>query len=231
MLNISQVRVRVDDAERAAAFYSAVFGWDLRLARSDTGRSALGARLVLTDDSGEPDVRLGFTVPDPSEAAKQVEGLGGQIEHAAGTAVRCRDDQGTPLLLRVADIEDSGQASPRGRGVLGVIFVFARDLDRAAEFYGAFAGWAFEAIGSDKDILFVTNGPPVGIRAASKAPGGRSGAVTFHVSVSEPESVIEAIEGHGGRVGPAQSAGVYTTRACHDDQGTAFSLWYQPTGT
>lgn len=242
MPGLSQVRVRVDDIERAASFYGAVFGWDLRLAQSGIGHEATvltstiaetapSAGFVLTDDPGEPDVRLGFTVPDLNGAAKGVEGLGGKVERADGAVVRCRDDQGIPLLLGVDDGGDPGRASRQARGVLGVIFVFVEVPDRAAEFYRKFAGWTFEAIGRDRDILFVKDGPPVGIRSASKAPGGQSGEVTFHISVAEHESLTEAIDDHGGQVEPARAAGIFATQTCRDDQGTAFSLWYQPTST
>lgn len=242
MLDLSHARVRVDNADRAASFYAAVFGWELRILQSSTAREAtvmvsrtaetfIGTCLVLTDDPSEPNVRLGFTVSDLHEAATRIEGLGGQIEHADEAAVRCLDDQGTPLLLGVGDREHAGQASQESRGGLGVLFVFANAPDRAAEFYRDFAGWAFEAIGRDKDILFIKDGPPVGIRPASRAPAGRSGEITFHISVVDPGPVTTAIKDHGGQVGPTQSAGLYATKACRDDQGTAFSLWYRPVGT
>jgi predicted enzyme related to lactoylglutathione lyase len=241
MAILAQVRVRVHDAERAAAFFGSVFAWELRHAQRYTSRETTvlagrvagtaqspAVQLVFSDDPGEPMVRLGFAISDTARASEHVEDLGGRIEHDDPSGTRCLDNEGTPLLLRAARDDQAGQPGPAGRGVLGVIFVFARDPERAAGFYQRFAGWTFEAIGRDRDILFVMDGPAVGIRAASKAPGGHSGTVTFHISVPDPEPVIEAISEHAGRVGPPAAAGMFTTRACRDDQGTPFSLWYQP---
>ena len=176
---LSQVRVRVHDVQRAAAFFGSVFSCELRHAQRNTSRDL--APRVARDRPA-----------------------------SCGTA-------GVP-----------GQPSPAARGVLGVIFVFARDPRRAVGFYQRFAGWTFEAIGREREILFVKEGPAVGIRAAGKAPDGHSGTVTFHISVPNPEPVIEAISEHAGRVGPPAGAGIFTTCACSDDQGTPFSLWYQP---
>jgi predicted enzyme related to lactoylglutathione lyase len=174
-----------------------------------SGGTGPSTRLVFTDDQDQPAVQLGFAVPSLAEAATQVERLDGQIERDGPLVVRCRDSQGVPLWLRADETDGTGWHDREARGVLGVIFMFAENLDRAAEFYQAFAGWAFEPIGRDKDILFARNGPAVGIRPASKAPAGASGTVTFHVSVPDAHPVISAIQAGGGR-------------------GTLFSLWYRP---
>ena len=235
---LSEVRARVDDVGRAAAFFGSVFGWELHPERSGaaqeaavpssgTAGAALAAQLVFTDDPHEREVRLGFTVADLGQASGQVELLGGKIEHAGQSAVHCVDSQGTGLLLRAASSSGNGLASRETRGVLGVIFVFAQLPERAARFYKGFAGWDFKAIGRDRDILFAEDGPVIGIRPASKAPGGQSGAVTFHISVADSEAIIEAIRACGGQTGQPAGAGLFTTRACSDDQGTSFSLWYQ----
>jgi hypothetical protein len=71
----------------------------------------------------------------------------------------------------------------------------------------------------------------VGVRAAGQAPDGPGGTVQFHVSVPGQQLAIEAIRDLGGRVGQERAAGIFRTRACTDDQDTAFSLWYQPTPT
>jgi predicted enzyme related to lactoylglutathione lyase len=240
MPTLSEVRVQVDDTERAARFFGSIFGWELRHTRSGTSREAAvlvsnaagvtpSAQLVFTDDPNEPKVRLGFTVSDLEDAAGRVDRLGGQVERHQ-LVVRSVDNQGTPLLLHAAAKETTA-TTPEGRGVLGVIFVLAQAPERAAEFYRTFAGWGFEAIGGNKDILFVTNGPVLGIRPASEAPDGQSGSVTFHISVPDPVAVTHGIRDRSGQVGRPQSAGIFTTRACSDDQGTAFSLWYQTAGT
>jgi predicted enzyme related to lactoylglutathione lyase len=224
---LSQVRVRVHDTERAARFFGSVFGsvfaWEFPLSRP---------QLVFTGDQDEPPVRLGFAVSGLGEAAARAERLGGAIEQSGTSVVRCRDSQGTPLWLYDGDHDSPGPAdpaSPQARGSLGVIFIFAEHPELAARFYRSFAGWTFEPIGRDKDILFATDGPAIGIRPAGKAPDGAGGAVTFHVSVADPEPVISAIQASDGEVGPPIGAGIFTTRACRDDQGTLFSLWHSDT--
>ena len=181
MVILSQVRVRVHDAERAASFFGSVFAWELRHAQRATGRETTvltlrtagpaqppAVQLVFSDDPAEPMVRLSFATVNIARVSEHVEHLGGRIERNDPSGTRCLDSEGTPLLLRGARDNQAGQPGPAARGVLGVIFV----------------------------------------------------------SVPDPEPVIEAISEHTGRVGPPAGAGIFTTGACSDDQGTPFSLWY-----
>jgi predicted enzyme related to lactoylglutathione lyase len=125
-----------------------------------------------------------------------------------------------------------GRLRPRGHRVLAADLRPDRHRARqAATFYNGLAGWNFDPIGRDKDTLFVRNGPPVGTRAASKAPDGPGGTVQFHISVPDHQRINEAIQDLGGHVGQERAAGIFSTRACTDDQNTAFSLWYQPART
>ncbi len=72
MAILSQVRVRVHDAGRAAAFFGSVFAWEFRHAQRNTNRETTvlvprvaettqppAVQLVLSDDPAEPMVRLG----------------------------------------------------------------------------------------------------------------------------------------------------------------------------
>jgi predicted enzyme related to lactoylglutathione lyase len=232
---LSEIRARVSSTGQAQAFFGQAFGWDFQPSQPDgawetavlPSRPGPPATLVLTDDPREPPVRLGFAASDITRIADQVEHLGGQIERRDQREIRGLDSQGTPLLFhrRVAGLGLTGRGA---RGALGVIFLFADSPEQAATFYHAIAGWNFDPIGGDRDILFVHEGPLVGIRAASQAPGGQGGTVQFHISVPDQLPAIEAIHDLGGHVGQERAAGIFSTRACTDDQGTAFSLWYQP---
>jgi predicted enzyme related to lactoylglutathione lyase len=235
---LSEIRARVNRIEQAQKFFGGALGWDFQPSQPDgaretavlPSRSGLPVTLIFTDDPQEPPVRLGFTVSDITQAAAQVEHLGGQIERRGRQAVHGRDSQRTPLLLH-PQITGLSLTGRKARGELGVIFLFADSPEQAATFYNGLAGWNFDPIGSDKDILFVRNGPLVGIRAASKASDGQGGTVQFHISVPDHQRAIESIQDLGGRVGPERAAGIFSTRACTDDQNTPFSLWYQPTRT
>jgi predicted enzyme related to lactoylglutathione lyase len=232
---LSEIRARVSRLERAQAFFGEAFGWDFQPPQPNGARevavrpsqSGPPITLIFTDDPQEPPVRLGFTVSDMTQVAGRVEHLGGQIEYRGQRAVRGRDSQRTSLLLH-PPITGLSLAGRKARGALGVIFLFADSPERAATFYNGLANWNFDPIGRDKDILFVRDGPPVGIRAAGQAPDGQGGTVQFHISVPDHQRVVEAIQDLGGHVGPERAAGIFSTRACTDDQNTAFSLWYQP---
>jgi hypothetical protein len=115
---------------------------------------------------------LDCAVERSTARAGAVEPRIGQIDQDDPLVVRCRDSQGVPFRLRANGTDGTEWHGREARGVLGAIFMFAEHPGRAAGFYQAFAGWAFEPIGRDKDILFARNGPVVGIRPASKAPGG-----------------------------------------------------------
>src|ERR1700735_4259983 len=90
-------------------------------------------QLVFSDDTAEPMVRLGFATLDIARASERVERLGGG---GGGTnpsgGGRLGERGHTPVRPR--------HPGPAARGVLGVIFVFARDPRRAAGFYQRFAG-------------------------------------------------------------------------------------------
>ena len=251
MRTLDALRVPVGDCERAAAFFGAVFGWtfsDVRGTADPDHGPAAGSSAIVAQQAGPagllPSADLMFTAHDPAPGpvlclsgsdpqadAYRVERLGGWASVAAdaGTAIGA-DREGTPLRLgghRRKMVP--GRVRPGGaagsRGVLGVIFVYVRDLDGAATFYRELCGWSFTAVGRDRDILFAEDGPPLGLRPADKQASGQTGAVGFHISVREPARVADDIIARAGQAGPPQLAGAFSSRPCRDDQGTAFSLW------
>jgi len=214
------------------------------------GGTAAVARQAGSADDLAPSAELVFTTRDPGPVlclsgsdpqadAERLALLGGRVRVAAAT-VTGTDPEGTLLHLsgqpgttvpRAAGagtaLRGTTPSSRAGgpRGVLGVIFVYVRDLDGAADFYHEFCGWSFTAVGRDRDILFAEVGPPLGLRPAAKKPDGQTGAVGFYVTVRAPARVAGDILTRGGQAGPPQGAGAFTIRPCRDDQGTAFGLW------
>jgi uncharacterized glyoxalase superfamily protein PhnB len=95
--------VPVSDAARAAAFYSAVLGWDLHdghIANISAPPGSVGDYYPATDG-----VRLWFVVEDIHASVAKVRELGGTAteptESESGWSSDCRDDQGTLFCLSV----------------------------------------------------------------------------------------------------------------------------------
>jgi uncharacterized protein len=100
----------VADAERARAFYTALFGWRMEAMRSGFAIDAGGFRGGLHPGDPEAAPYLFFRVDDIDAAAARVTELGGRVEEIdvegdADSVARfgrfrlCHDDQGSPFGL------------------------------------------------------------------------------------------------------------------------------------
>jgi len=93
------------DAERARAFYGAMFGWDFSPGNVPGGFNIEGSSprggLFGGGEGSSPTVY--FSVDDIDEAVGKVRDLGGDAEDpqeiASGYMSHCRDDQGTSFAI------------------------------------------------------------------------------------------------------------------------------------
>ncbi|MBK5222056.1 MAG: VOC family protein [Acidimicrobiia bacterium] len=99
--DVGYATLNVPDGDRAARFFSALFGWDVRPGSVPGGfhiESITPPAGIATSPGDEPSTLLYFRVDDIEAAAEKVRELGGQVlavtDYASGGNAECRDDQG-----------------------------------------------------------------------------------------------------------------------------------------
>ncbi|MBO1767418.1 VOC family protein [Allobranchiibius sp. GilTou38] len=103
----SYIELGVEDADRARAFYGALFGWRMNGAAGPGQASTGGLNIGIHDHDPSSLLEVFFTVNDLDSAIAKVAALGGRIVgdiHAEsaefGRWVECDDDQGVRFGLR-----------------------------------------------------------------------------------------------------------------------------------
>ncbi|GGO78340.1 VOC family protein [Nonomuraea cavernae] len=104
VVQLGYYTLSVQDLDRAAAFYGALFGWEFRREHKSSlhvTNTAVPMGLTSTGPSSQPN--LYYRVDDIDAAVKQVRELGGTtgevMDSKSGRSCACVDDQGTELSL------------------------------------------------------------------------------------------------------------------------------------
>src|SRR5256714_1414372 len=98
--DIGYVTFEVADGERAARFFGALFGWELRggYQPGSFHIASITPPPGIHGRPGDPEARIYFRVDDIEATAARVRELGGQVlstaEHDSGGNAECVDDQG-----------------------------------------------------------------------------------------------------------------------------------------
>jgi predicted enzyme related to lactoylglutathione lyase len=220
---MSQLRIRVSDADRAAAFFGALFGWKFQREQLATHveQRLVPARTVIPgpigavflDDRREAPVRLEFEVADVISAVALLHRLGG-----TGDAGAASDDQGVPLAL--ACRRDRFESDDAYASQIGVVVLHVPDTARACAFHAGLFQRTFHEVGSGG--RWWVDHMALGIFPATTS------AVRFWCVVGALEPAILRVCQLGGKALDRASMGPYLVCDCRDDQGTAFGLWYDP---
>jgi predicted enzyme related to lactoylglutathione lyase len=232
---LASVQLRVDDAERAAAYFRDLFGWIFTAAaggvqrwpRSVAGLVDRPWGLAITDDRAAPRVRLGFEVADPAEALARVVALGGDGASPAASA----DDQGLPLAFQAASPRPA--AGDGATGELGVAVALVGDTSRSKAFYGGLFGDGFHQIGPEDRwwstrAAFGVFSNALGAAYPPRQAPGDAPEVNVFVCVNDMAAHRSRARALGGDVVAEAWMGPYEVCACRDDQGTRFHLWRDP---
>jgi uncharacterized glyoxalase superfamily protein PhnB len=100
-IQLGYFTIHTGDIERAAAFYSQLFGWDVDPQSGHVGNCDLP--FGFENRPGRDGYRLWMKVIDPEPVLARLLELGGEVvsdeEYASGRAIECLDDQGNRFDL------------------------------------------------------------------------------------------------------------------------------------
>lgn len=211
------------DPAAAAAFYTAVAGWQVaaspvaehggyRLAGPDPETGVAG---IMAPPPGAPPNAgwtLYFAAADVDAAAKRVQALGGSLRVGpmdipyVGRFALVADPQGVPFSLMAGPGADTSRAFAPDRGAtLGRavwIELATPDPDAAFAFYGALFGWIRAGampMGDMGDYAFIGDGGEG--RPGAVMSSGTTGAPArwnWYVHVADIDAAIAAAQAGGG---------------------------------
>jgi predicted enzyme related to lactoylglutathione lyase len=225
--DVGYVSIQVPDADRAAAFYTAVLGWSYDK-HTEQSRHVLGQSMSIGIFGGQerPNLFCAYAVGDVDAAAARVRAAGGTAqaptEHPYGRTAECVDNQGTSFAVFAPPATDPGERPPMNGerpGDLCYLTYGVVDSAAAREFYGSVLGWKF-AEGHSNDGWQVEDVAPMG-----GIGGGRSEQVTAPMwLVDDIEAAVGRVRAAGGTATEVAQRPYGLESECVDDQGTDFYL-------
>lgn len=214
------------DTARAKDFYHAVFGWTY----DSTGdyhhiKGSSPAGGITSGDTAY--VQPSLVVPDAAAAVATVRELGGTApdpsRSESGWSVRIQDGHGGGVeLWQPAE----GFDDDNPKGAEGDLFYFVLPVanDEAKSFYTSVLGWELTPGSHQGGWNIVNVAPPGGLFVS--APGEPQ----LYFRVADVDAAKELITQAGGTAGETRPNTHGHHAACHDDQGTAFSIGSQSQG-
>jgi predicted enzyme related to lactoylglutathione lyase len=227
------VHLKVPDADRAMAFYEAIFGWQAErvLVEGHVSHYTINTDVTvrILEGPSVPPVVPNYAVSDVAEAIRTIPAAGGTVASSevnadGGGWAQGTDDQGLPLLVyRPGPGYPHREPTRHPTGQVGLVFITA-DAARADRFYGSVLGWHLERAHAASNYLDAV--PHLGVFDATVASGQRvAPSVRLYLAVEAIAPVVSRIEQLGGHSGPiARDMGPYLSTVCSDDQGTEFGL-------
>lgn len=236
----SWVDLGAPDVDRAAAFYSALLGWDVQDAGppEETG----GYRLAMLDgkavaglgpatDPGPPRWTTYITVDDVDATTEQARAAGGMVflepmdVLTAGRMAVLADPTGAAFAIWQAG-EHIGAELVNVPGALCWNELNSRNIDDAKGFYADLFGWEYE--GGDEYWQFNVGGRPSGgmLPMPDGSPPDMPNHWLTYFAVENRDAAVDEVQELGGVVHVADlSAGdVGRFSVVADDQGAAFCV-------
>jgi uncharacterized protein len=253
--DIGYASLQVPDVERAATFYTALFGWQYEPSHDPRARQVPTATPHQGLWGGQPRSGLfcSYVVDDAVEAVARVRAAGGlasdPIARPYGLLAECTDDQGTPFAVHQpprAAREGSGTTGPAGvrAGRPGLATAGAGVTGPAAGAHdGDLAYVTFEVVDSRRARDFygavlgwqfvpgrVADGwQVVGTTPMAGLSGGHAETTTVPMwRVADLAAAVGRVRAAGGTSTEPQQEPYGLTADCADDQGTRFYLGQLP---
>jgi predicted enzyme related to lactoylglutathione lyase len=232
--DIGYASVWVGDAERAAAFYAAVFGWEYAPATLPGDRQipATAPPQGLHGGGGRPTLFCSYVVDDAAAAVARVRAAGGEATEPAprpyGLSADCVDPGGTRFALHQPSGPAHGAAAGSGRAGLrdgDLVYVTMEVPDAAATlaFYGAVLGWRSHPGRTPGGWQVEDTTPMIGVA------GGHAEATGVPVwQTADVAAAVARVRAAGGTATEPHQEPYGLIAECADDQGTRFSLTQFP---
>lgn len=221
--DLGYVSVWTADAERSAAFYGHVLGWEVDLASRRVTSTTLPIGIVAMP--GAPTLFCCYAVDDAAAARRAILDAGGSAGEIEQTPHGPTVDAVDPSGVAFAVFEPTG-SEPRpalngtGPGELSYLTYEVPDSAAFRDFYSRFLNWSFEP-GRIDDGWGVQNAHPM-----SGVAGGAERAVAVPMwAVADIDDAVARVREAGGTVIDEPSQQSYGRSAlCTDDQGSRFYL-------
>ena len=216
---IGYFTINVRDLDRAAAFYTAVFGW----AFESTGdyRHIAGSSPAGGLTTGEPGTKPYFVVDDIAAAVARARQGGGTanepVQSKSGWSVDVEDGHGTRLALWQPADGYRDDEPKCGAGDLHYFVQPVADGDARA-FWATLLGWELTPGSHANGWNIGNSNPPGGVFV------GAPGVTILYFHVADVEAAAERVRAAGGTAGPAQPNQAGAHAECRDDQGVAFGI-------
>jgi predicted enzyme related to lactoylglutathione lyase len=232
---VGNFRIRVNDPDRANAFFGQLFGWESEPYHDEryTDHHVVNTSIhtVLTNEPDAPPVRLFFRVDDAAAMADRIQALGGRIvssgltDHGGGWAY-AEDDQGTPIgVFRPRDYGPPSGAPVTGE--VGYLTINVADTARGEVFYGGVLGWQFNPPRPNAYRHVTNTDLALGV---AQGDAGQPGRVVLYFRVEDINAAAARVRELGGQAEDvAESASGGNTLAT-TDEGTEFYLWQPAPG-
>ncbi|BBY17554.1 VOC family protein [Mycolicibacterium litorale] len=221
--DVGYVSLWTADAERAAAFYGRVLGWNYDPATRQVTNTDLPTGIFAGD--GPATLFCCYAVDDLAAARQSITEAGGTVgatvEHDFGTTLDATDPLGHPFAVFTPARPTRRPAlNGTGPGELSYITYEVPDSGRFREFYGRVLSWTFES-GRVQDGWQVQDSQPMAGMA-----GGAARAVTVPMwTVADIDDAVQRVREAGGSVLQTPARQPYGLMAeCVDDQGARFYL-------
>ena len=210
----------VPDAERAAAFYADVLGWQPRR-RDGSDQFSAAWGLGISGGAERGGLFCCYLVDDLTAAVSRVRRAGGRAgdpeQRDYGLVADCVDDAGTDFALYQRGGDDN--PPPAGPGSLTYLTILVPDSGRFRDFYGAVLGWEFSPGRVEDGWEVVGSTPMIGF-----AGGNDTVRPVPMWQVEDIAAAAEQVRASGGTAGHSERQPYGLMCECSDDQGIAFYL-------
>jgi len=221
--DVGYVSLWTPDADRAAAFYGHVLGWDYDPASGLV--TNVGQRIGIFAAGDRTTLFCCYAVTDLDGARQSIVAAGGEAGDVTqfdfGTVLDAVDSQGTPFaVFQPAAGLPRPALNGSGPGELSYITYEVADSARFREFYSGLLFWTYERGRVDDGWQVEGPHPMAGIAGGAVAP-----ATVPMWTVADIEDAARRVTEAGGSVLQASTPQPYGLMAeCTDDQGGRFYL-------
>jgi predicted enzyme related to lactoylglutathione lyase len=227
--DIGYAALWVPDVARAAAFYQAVLGWELRPGNTEQGRrvGGLSQPVGLWGGQEHRTLFLYFAVDDVHAAVRRVRDAGGRAEepHAEeyGVVAMCADDQGLEFAVYEPSRRGAAPAGPPRHGEISYLTFEVPDSARFRAFFGSVLGWEFVRGRVEDGWEARIGGEPVRYMVGMQG-GHPMPTVVPMYAVDDIDVAVGNVRAAGGTATDPERMPYGMSSYCSDDQDGRFYL-------